>query len=50
MHSQFMEFFGNYLIQAARWQKLVEQSSPDGKAGCYGYGGTWQAVPKGLRH
>jgi hypothetical protein len=31
MHSQFMEFFGNYLIQAARWQKLVEQSSPDGK-------------------
>jgi len=28
MHSQFMEFFGNYLIQAARWQKLAEQSSP----------------------
>jgi hypothetical protein len=33
MHSQFMEFFGNYLIQAARWQKLVEQYSPDGKPG-----------------
>ena len=31
MHSQFMEFFGNYLIQAARWQKLLEQSAPDGK-------------------
>ena len=29
MHSQLMEFFGNYLIQAARWQKLLEQSSPD---------------------
>ena len=28
MHSQLMEFFGNYLIQAARWQKLLEQSSP----------------------
>jgi hypothetical protein len=28
MNSQFMEFFGNYLIQAARWQKLVEQTSP----------------------
>jgi len=31
MHSRFMEFFGNYLIQAARWQKLAEQSSPGGK-------------------
>jgi len=31
MNSQFMEFFGNYLIQAARWQKLAEQTSP-GKA------------------
>jgi hypothetical protein len=31
MHSQLMEFFGNYLIQAAGWQKLVEQSSPDAK-------------------
>ena len=30
MHSRFMEFFGNYLIQAAKWQKLVEErSSPD---------------------
>jgi len=29
MNSQLMEFFGNYLIQAARWQKLVEQFSPD---------------------
>jgi hypothetical protein len=28
MHSRFMEFFGNYLILAAGWQKLVEQSSP----------------------
>jgi hypothetical protein len=31
MNSQLMEFFGNYLIQAARWQKLVEQFSPEGK-------------------
>jgi hypothetical protein len=29
VNSQFMEFFGNYLIQAARWQKLVEQTSSD---------------------
>lgn len=29
MNSQLMEFFGNYLIQAARWQKRVEQSAPD---------------------
>ena len=28
MNSQFLEFFGYYLIQAARWQKLVEQTSP----------------------
>jgi hypothetical protein len=28
MDSQFLEIFGNYLIQAARWQKLVEPSSP----------------------
>jgi len=31
MHSQLMEFLGNYLIHAARWQKLVEKSSPDGE-------------------
>jgi hypothetical protein len=31
MNSQLMEFFGNYLIQAATWQKLVEQFSPEGK-------------------
>ena len=47
MHSQFMEFFGNYLIQAARWQKLVEHSASDGKPD---NGGTRQSVPKGLRH
>ena len=29
MHSRLMEFFGNYLIQAAAWQKLLEQSAPD---------------------
>jgi len=28
MDSQFLEFLGNYLIQTARWQKLVEQPSP----------------------
>jgi hypothetical protein len=28
MNSQFLELFGNYLIQAARWQKLIEQTSP----------------------
>jgi hypothetical protein len=28
MHSQFMEFFGSYLIQAARWQKQFEKTMP----------------------
>ena len=27
MNSQFLEFLGNYLIQAARWQKLVNPPS-----------------------
>ncbi len=28
MNSQFLEFFGNYMIQTANWQKLIEQTSP----------------------
>ncbi len=28
MNSQFLEFFGNYMIQTAKWQKLIEQTSP----------------------
>ena len=27
MNSQFLEFFGNYLIQAARWQNQISQLS-----------------------
>jgi len=27
MNSQFLEFFGNYMIQTAKWQKLIEQTS-----------------------
>jgi hypothetical protein len=42
MHSQFMEFFGNYLIQAARWQKLVEHSASDGKPDMAALGSLFQ--------